>query len=210
MNTSLEYFGSISAFGASTLAFAAMVTANIAFTGVHILEEWKGEITPLYRVFGAIVGFCIPRWLGIALFTVLLAITQWTVGLIAYAGGLPILGKVSLAFSVGALGAVLGARAGDSIVSHWSLSLAGFLPNPGLRSTVLYAVEAILILVMFRKGLGLSVTAAWTGFACGFVAFLGVLPLMALAGAVFKRARRPRWVRGGVIPDWALAPDCNK
>jgi len=210
MNTSVDYFGSISAFGASGLAFAAVLTADIAFTGVHIWEEWKGENTPVYRVFGAIVGFCIPRWLGFALFTALLALIQWTVGLIAYAGGLPMLGTVGLSLSVGALGAVLGARVGDSIFSHWSLSLAGFLPNPGLRSTVLYAVEAILILVMFRKGLGLNVTAAWTGFALGFGAFLSVLPGIALARALFKSARRPRWVRGSVIPDWALARECKE
>lgn len=210
MNTSLQYFGSISTFGASALAFGGMLTADIVFTGVHIWEEWKGENTPLYRVFGAIVGFCIPRWLGFALFTALLALTQWTVGLIAYAGALPILGTVGLSYSVGALGVVLGARLGDSIFSHWGLSLAGFLPNPGLRSTLLYAVEAILILVMFRKGLGLNVTAAWRGFACGFLFFLLVLPGIALAAAAFKSGRRPRWVRGGVIPDWALARECKE
>jgi len=140
VNFSLEYFDRISVFGRSTLFLALILVLNIAFTSIHVWQEWKGKKWPLYRVFGAIVGFWFPRPIGFALFTLGLAVLQWALGIVAYSGYLPLLGMVPTSIAVGALGATLGARVGDSIISHWTLALAGYLPNPGLSSTCVVCV----------------------------------------------------------------------
>jgi hypothetical protein len=98
---------------------------------------------------------------------------------------------------------VLGARLGDSIISHWTLFLLGYRPNPGLSSTVLYALEAILILAAFQPGFHLQRTAAWCGFVIGFGFFLVIIPLLMLLRRFFKPWQRERWIRGRRIPDWA-------
>jgi hypothetical protein len=205
MNSAVEYFDSVSKFGASNIALDIVLAANLAFTGIHIWQEWRGEKAPLYRVFGAIVGFCFPGWIGFTAFTIVLAIVQWTTGVIAYTGGLPFLGMFSLAAGIGCLGFVLGARVSDSVISHWIVYFSGYRPNPGLSSTVLYALEAILIVVMFQRGLQLSPQSAWIGFALGFAAFLTVIPSLALLRAIFKSGQRPKWVRGQPLPDWVFA-----
>src|SRR6202011_2009372 len=52
----LEYFNSVSIFDHSAVALFLILGANWAFTLIHVLQEWKGEKVPLWRVFGAIVG----------------------------------------------------------------------------------------------------------------------------------------------------------
>lgn len=205
MSTSLDYFNTIFAFGRSRAALLIVLGANLAFTAVHIWEEARGERAPLYRVFGGIVGVCLPKTVGIAIFTVLLGAVQGMAGLVAYTG-LP-RGQSCLAFGVGALGFVLGARIGDSVISHWTVFLEGFRPNPGLRSTVLYVLEFVGILIMFQPGLRANTTAALVGLTIGIGLFLSVLPLMAIAGLCIKSWQRPRWVREGEMPTWVLDPD---
>ena len=201
MNPSLEYFDRISSLGPPALALGVIVTINIAFTSIHIWQEWRTR-WPLYRVFGAIVGLAVPRSIGVLVFVILLAVTLWGAGLAAYTG-LP--RTACICFSIGALGFVLGARLADSILSHWILALIGYRPNPGLSSTALYILEAILIFVAFRPGLALDRGAAAIGFAAGWLFFILPLPTMALLSRIFPRARRKPWVRGEPIPDWADA-----
>lgn len=196
------YLGQVSIFD-SLLALVLLVALNWAFTLIHILQEWKGESVPLWRVFGAVVGVCIPNWLGFLLFTLSLCVLQWLVGLAGIAGWLPLFGTLPLHVGVGALGAVVGARIADSVVSHWALYRLGYRPNPGLSSTVLYCVEAIFILIAFGAGLARESAAAWIGFACGALFFIAVLPLLRLSGTIFPSWRREPWVRGTPIPDWA-------
>jgi hypothetical protein len=203
MASPLEYFGSISIFGPSVAMLALVLAADIAFTGIHVWQEWKGEPWPLWRVFGAVVGLRIPDALGFVAFTVTLALGQWALGLMAYAGWLPLVGMVCAPLAIGSLGAVLGARIADCCVSHWALWLLGYRPNPGLSSTVLYAVEAVVIVAAFRRGLALDPLAAGIGFACGAGFFLGVIPGLALLRAFFKPCQREPWIRGEPIPAWA-------
>jgi hypothetical protein len=179
---------------------------NWAFTLVHILQEWKGEEVPLWRVFGAVVGLRVPDGLGFVSFTLGLCLLQWLVGLMAIAGWLPIVGPLPLAWGIGALGAVIGARLADNVVSHWGLYGLGYRPNPGLSSTVLYTIEAVFILWAFRKGLSLDPTAAWIGFALGAGFFVAVLPTLRLLRIVIAPWRRDPWVRGQPIPAWAREP----
>ena len=165
---------------------------------------------PLWRVFGAIVGLFISNGWGFLVFTLVLCALQWLLGFAAIAGWLPVIGSLDQPYGVGpygvgALGAMLGARVADSVVSHWSLYWLGYRPNPGLSSTVLYCAEVIFILVTFRPGLSAAPTAAWIGFAGGVIFFVGVLPVLRLLRIVLPKCRREPWVRSEPIPAWALA-----
>jgi len=198
----LDYLNSDSIFDHSTLALLLILGANWAFTLIHVLQEWRGEKVPLWRVFGAVVGMRLPDWLGFLSFTLGLTVLQWAVGLAAIAGWLPFVGALSTAAGVGALGAVIGARVGDNVISHWGLYSVGYRPNPGLSSTILYSLEAIFILVTFRAGLSLAPRAAWIGFLCGVGFFAAVLPVLRLLRVV-PSWRRERWVRWTPLPEWA-------
>jgi hypothetical protein len=195
-----DYLSQVSIFDSALVLFV-ILGANWAFTLIHILQEWKGEDVPLWRVFGAVVGVWIPNWLGFLSFTVSLCAIQWLVGLAAIAGWLPLVGALSLPVGVGALGVLIGARLADCVVSHWGLYALRYRPNPGLSSTVLYSAEAIFILVTFHKGLSLHPCAAWIGFACGAGFFVAVMPVLRCLRVV-PAWRRERWVRGQPIPAW--------
>jgi hypothetical protein len=194
----LEYFSQVSIFH-SALAMFLIVGANWAFTLVHILQEWKGEEVPLWRVFGAVAGVFVPNSLGFLSFTVALCLLQWLIGLMAITGwpGSPDW------LPIWALGTMIGARLADSAVSHWLLYARGYRPNPGLSSTVLYVAEAIFILVTFQKGLTAHPTAAWIGFGCGAGFFIVLVWLGLWLLRLFKPSwRRDKWVRGEPIPAW--------
>jgi len=188
----------------STLALFLILGVNWAFTLVHILQEWKGEEVPLWRVFGAVVGARVPDWLGFVGFTVGLTAALWLVGLAAIGGWAPIVGQLTLPAGVGALGVLVGARIGDSVVSHWALYGLGYRPNPGLSSTILYCAEAIFILATFWKGFSLAPGAAWFGCVLGAFFFCLVLPLLRCLRLV-PALRRDRWRRGEPLPAWAKA-----
>src|SRR5262249_41462237 len=196
MTSPLDYFAGISIFGPSAVMLAVVLAAAIAFTGIHVWQEWKGEQWPLWRVFGAVVGLRIPDGLGFFGFTVALALGQWVLGLMAYAGWLPLVGMVGEPLAIGALGAVLGARVAACRGSHWTLWLLRYRPNPGLSSTVLYVIEAVVIVVAFRRGLASDPAAARIGFAAGALFFLGVIPGLALARLFITPWQRKPWVRG--------------
>jgi hypothetical protein len=202
MGSILDYLDRVSIFGPSAVALFAVLTINWSFSLLHILEEWRGEEVPLWRVFGAVVGVKIPDPLGFALFTVGLLALLLAVGLSGMTGWLPFLGQLPLPTAVGALGAILGALSADSIISHWLLYWLGYRPNPGLRSTVLYAVEFVFILIAFWKGLTLAPTPAWIGVGIGAAFFILVLPALRAFRAIPSWRREP-WVRWQPIPEWA-------
>ena len=202
----LDHFERVSIFGPSAVALWLIVAVNWIFTAVHIYEEWKGESVPLWRAFGAIVGVRLPDWLGFAFFTVLLTLVLWTIGLAGIAGWwLLFFSTASTWWGVWALGAVIGARVTDTVVSHWIPFAVGYRPNPGIRSTPLYVVEALFLLYAFWPGLVSEPLAAWLGLLAGAIVFVLVLPAIWVAGLVVRDWRHPHWLRGTVIPNWALA-----
>lgn len=202
-----DYFETVSIFGPSVLVMVLIVVVNWAFTAIHVYQEYRGKPVPLWRNFGAIVGVRLPDRLGVLFFTVGLTLILWALGLAAITGWLPIKGPLPPTVAIGALGAVIGARVSDTLVSHWGLYAVGYRPNPGIGSTPLYVLEAIFLLVAFRDGLSLEPTAAWIGFAGGIAAFVIVLPSIWIAGLVFPSWRHsPSWIRGRDIPDWADQP----
>ena len=89
-------------------------------------------------------GCGFPNRAGFLVFTVGLTLALWGAGLAGICGCLPI-AKHLLAATVGALGVIIGARISDTLVSHWGLYALGYRPNPGLKSTPLYVLEAIFI-----------------------------------------------------------------
>ena len=199
----LDYFRQVSIFD-SALAMFLILGANFAFTLIHILQEWKGEKVPLWRVFGAVVGTYLPNWLGFLSFTVALCLLQWWVGLTGITGwpdGVQPNGVRP--FAIGAIGALVGARIADNVVSHWGLYTLGYRPNPGLSSTVLYTIEAIFILIVFHKAYSLDPVAWRWGFLCGAGFFILVLPLLWGLHVLIPSWRRDKWVRGEPIPAWA-------
>jgi hypothetical protein len=198
----MDYLAQVSIFGSLT-ALLLILGANWAFTLAHILQEWKGEEVPLWRVFGAIVGVFVPNRFGFLVFTVGLCLALWLIGLMAIAGWLPIIGSLPHCLGVWALGVLVGARVTDSVISHWLLYGLAYRPNPGLSSTALYVLEAIFIIVTFHKGFAAFPVAASVGFALGAVAFILVLPSLRLLPRICPRLRRDPWERGRPIPEWA-------
>jgi len=198
----LDYFNRVSILDHSTVALLLILGANWAFTLIHILQEWKGEKAPLWRVFGAVVGVRLPNSLGFLGFTLGLTLLQWALGLAAITGWLPFVGTLSDSAAARALGSLIGARVGDNVISHWGLYSMGYRPNPGLSSTALYSIEAIFILATFWPGLSLDPTAAWKGVAWGAAFFAAVLPGLWLLRVV-PWWRRERWVRWTPLPEWA-------
>jgi hypothetical protein len=200
----LDHLDKVSVFGPSAVALFLILGLDWVFTGVHTYQEWRGEEAPLWRVFGAIVGLRLPNWLGFLSFTVTLTLVLWGVGLAGIAGWLPFVGHLSLPAAVGALGVLIGARISDTLVSHWGLYLLGYRPNPGLKSTPLYVLEAVFILLTFWHGLALYPHAALCGFALGAVAFILVLPILWVVRVIALPWRRERWIPWQPLPAWAM------
>jgi len=198
----LDHLQKVSIFD-STLALFLILGASCAFTLIHVLQEWKGESVPLLRVFGAVVGTYLPNWVGFLGFTVVLCAAQWLIAAMAIAGW-PAFSDPPW-WSIWALGALVGARIGDSVVSHWLLYGLRYRPNPGLSSTVLYALGAIFLLIAFRKGYAVNPHAYRVGFLWGAGFFVAVLPGLWLLHWIVPGWRREKWVRGEPIPDWAKA-----
>jgi hypothetical protein len=196
MDEALDHFNSISGFGRSAPLLILILAANFAITALHSFQEWKGAGAPLWRNFGAIVGVKIPDRLGFLGFTAGLTLTLWALALIGIAG-LP--RWIPPAF---ALGALIGARLSDTLVSHVLLNALRYRPNPGLSSTPLYVLEALFLIVAFRAGLA----ADWASARCGIIAgagfFVAVLPLLWLAQLLIPGWRRERWQRGQPMPAW--------
>jgi hypothetical protein len=196
MDEALAHFNSISGFGRSAPLLVLILAASFAFTALHAWQEWKGDGAPLWRNFGAIVGVKIPDWLGFLGFTAGLTLTLWALALIGIAGWPR---WIAPAF---ALGALIGARLSDTLISHVLLNALGYRPNPGLSSTPLYIIEALFLIVAFRAGLAADPTSACRGIAAGAVFFVAVLPLLWLLRFPVPGCRRERWQRGHAMPAW--------
>jgi hypothetical protein len=202
MTAIFDHLDQVSVFGRSSVVLFLILGFDWAFSAVHAYEEWRGEEAPLWRVFGAVVGLWLPNWLGFLSFTLGLTLLLWGVALAGITGWLPIVGQLSLAGAVGALAALVGARISDTLVSHWSLYALGYRPNPGLKSTPLYVIEAVFILLTFWKGLSLSPQAAWLGFACGAGFFILVLPALRVWRVIAPSWQRAPWMRWQPLPAW--------
>ncbi len=198
----LEHLDQVSMFGRSFIALVVLLGLDWGFSAVRSYEEWRGESAPLWRVFGAIVGLWLPNWLGFMLFTLGLTFILWSAGLLAIAGWYPFIGDISVPVAVGALGFIIGARISDTLVSHWALYAAGYRPNPGLRSTPLYVLEAVILLMAFRQGISLAKSAAFWGFACGAGFFVLVLPLLRALRTIALPWQRTAWTRWQPLPAW--------
>jgi hypothetical protein len=196
MDQALDHFNQISGFGRSAPLLIIILAADVAITGLHSFQEWKGAGGPLWRNFGAIVGVKIPDPLGFLGFTAGLTLGLWALALIGIAGCPR---WIPPAF---ALGALIGARVSDTLVSHILLNALRYRPNPGLSSTPLYIIEALFLIVALRAGLAADPTSACWGIIVGAGFFVVVLPLLWLARLLVPGWRRERWQRGRAMPAW--------
>jgi choline dehydrogenase-like flavoprotein len=109
--------------------------------------------------------------------------------------------KVPTNYAAVALGALLGARLADTLVSHVGRYAFGYRPNPGLPSTTFYVFEAVFFFVTFFRGLTASFPLPCVGFVIGALPFCtDVMLLRSLR--IVKRWRRNRWCAGEPLPDW--------
>ena len=197
----LDHLDQVSIFGRSSVALFLILGLDWAFSAVHAYDEWRGEEAPLWRVFGAIVGLWLPNWLGFLSFTLLLTLVLWGAGLAGICGWLP-MWQLSPPETVGALGVIIGARISDTLVSHWGLYALGYRPNPGLKSTPLYVLEAAFIALTFWKGLSQAPCAAWTDVALGAGFFILVLPGLRALRTILPCWARAPWIRWQPLPEW--------
>jgi hypothetical protein len=177
-----------------------ILIADFAFTLLHSYQEWKGPGAPLWRNFGAIVGLEIPDRYGFLLFTVGLTLVLLVLG---FVGIVAPLGDSLTAF---ALGALIGARLSDTLVSHLLLHSLGYRPNPGLSSTPLYVIEAFFLAWAFHERLWENQIAGKLGLTSGVAFFIVVLPALKLAWYALPSLRRTPWQRGQPMPAWATRP----
>jgi len=196
MDQALDHFNQVSGFGRSAPLLILILAASFAITALHSWQEWKGEGGPLWRNFGAIAGVKIPDPLGFLVFTAGLTLVLWVLALSGIAGWPR---WISPAF---ALGALIGARVSDTLVSHVLLNALGYRPNPGLSSTPLYIIEALFLIVAFRAGLAADPASACWGIVAGVAVFVAVLPLLWLLQLLIPGWRRERWQRGRAMPGW--------
>jgi hypothetical protein len=195
----LDHLSEVSIFDHSVFALFVIFGVSAAITLVHTLEEWKAPGGPLWWNFGAIVGVRIPDFLGFLLFTVLLTFALWLVSLVAITGNLVIF-SVGTKYSAVALGALIGARLGDTLVSHFLLYVLGYRPNPGLSSTPLYIFEAGFLIMTFLKGITAGCGFTCLGLGIGVFAFCIVLPILWFL-KIFKTGwRMSRWLPGQPLP----------
>ena len=196
----LDHLSEFSIFDHSILALFLILGISFALTIFHTLQELKGPGGPLWRNFGAIVGVWVPNWLGFPFFFLILTAALWLVALVAITGSLVIYPVQSECAAV-ALGALIGARLGDTLVSHVLLYLLRYRPNPGLASTPLYFIEAVFFIVTFYKELTAGGGFTCVGLVIGALVFFLVLPSL-WSLRIVKNWRRDRWRPGEHLPAW--------
>lgn len=175
-----------------------ILLADFAITSLHSIQEWKGVGAPLWRNFGAIVGLDVPDRLGFLFFTALLTLTLFAIGCVG------ITGLFGPWLTAAALGALIGARLSDTVVSHVLPYIVGYRPNPGLSSTPLYVFEAIFIGWAFSERLAAQPSPAIFGSIAGVLMFVAVLPALRLARRLVPAWQRPPWSSWQPMPSWAL------
>jgi hypothetical protein len=158
--------------------FAVLFVINLVLTLAHSMQERRGR---LWAYFGNIAGVHIPETLGFVGFFILLTLTLWIVGGVAFLA--PWFGAgPPFGLSIAAVGALIGARLSDSWYSHIRLHRLGFRPNPGLGTVPLYIIEAAVLGVVFFPGLVSHPIHACAGLLLGGAFFAGVLPGLRKAG----------------------------
>src|SRR4051812_13823911 len=202
MDQALAHFDQISGFGRSAPLLLLILAADFGITALHTWQEWKGEGGPLWRNFGAVAGVKIPDPLGFLGFTAGLTLALWALALIGIAGWFPLTGPVGIGSAAFALGALIGARVSDTLISHVLLNALRYRPNPGLSSTPLYVLEALFLIVAFRAGLAADWASAIWGIIVGAGFFVAVLPGLWLLQLLIPGWRRARWQRGRAMPAW--------
>ncbi len=126
--------------------------ASAVFTLLHTAEEvWTGDGAPFWGYYRRHFGHGIGDIAGALLFSGL-ALTLIGLAISGYLCGSPFF-----------LGGLIGARIGDSVLSHIGLRVQFVGPNPGLATAPLYLVEAAVVPCV------LPVSAV--GVALGFGAF---------------------------------------
>jgi hypothetical protein len=198
-----DYADSVSSLGRSAALPLLLLALSWAFSAIHVLDEWRGSAIPLWRAFGAIEGVCLPNSLGFLFFTVALLLILWIVGSGAIVG-LGLGGPLTTEQGVFCLGALIGALVSDCIFSHWIPYLAGYRPNPGVRSTPLYVFEAALLIWLFWKGLSAHPAQSVVGALVGALFFLAVWGFLVALRLCVPPWRRPCWIVGQPIPPWAI------
>jgi hypothetical protein len=181
----------------STPLLVLILVTDFALTSLHSYQEWKGAGAPLWRNFGAIVGLDISDKWGFRIFTVGLILTLFVVGFVG------IMAPLGAGLTAGALGALIGARLSDTLVSHVLLHSVGYRPNPGLSSTPFYVLEALFIAWAFQARLAADPYWAKAGFVAGAASFVLVLPGLWLARWIWRDRIRPCWTRWQPMPSWA-------
>jgi hypothetical protein len=101
------------------------------------------------------------------------------------------------------LGALIGARLSDTLISHVLLYGVGYRPNPGLSSTPLYVLEALFIVWAFQPRLAANPSSAKAGLVLGILAFVLVLPGLWLVRQAMPAWKRSPWPRWQPMPSWA-------
>jgi hypothetical protein len=201
INQMLDHLSKVSVFNHSFPALFLILGLSLAFTLLHTLEEWKGRGGPLWRNFGAVVGARIPDWFGFPIFFVILTGALWLITLVAITGSL-LKHAVSPHCADVALGALIGARLGDTLVSHLLLYVLRYRPNPGLTSSSLYVAEAVFLIATFHPGLIAGGSSSCLGLLLGAGSFCLVLPLLWLLRTVIPCWREVPWRRGELPPEW--------
>ena len=197
----LDHLSEVSIFDHSALALFLILGISLAFTLLHTLQELKGHGGPLWRNFGAIVGVSVPDSLGFLVFFVGLTAALWLVAIVAITGSL-LTYALQTEWAAGALGALIGARLGDTLISHVLLYVLRYRPNPGLASTPLYVAEAVFLIATFSRGLTAGNGSTCVGLFIGAVFFCFVLPLLWFVRIVMPSWRRERWRPGESLPAW--------
>jgi len=197
----LDHLSEVSIFDHSVPALILILCMSMAITFIHTYEEWKGRGGPLWRNFGAIVGAWVPDWLGFPFFFLILTTALWLAALVAITGSLLIC-AVEAKYAALALGVLIGARVGDTLISHIRPYVKGYRPNAGLRSTTLYILEAGFLTATFFTGLSSGGIFTCFGLVIGAFFFALVRPLLRCLRIV-KSWRRDEWRPGAAPPAWA-------
>lgn len=200
INPMLNHLSKVSIFDHSKPALFLILGISLAITLFHTLQELRGRGGPLWRNFGAIVGVWVPNWLGFLFFFLILTAALWLVALVAITGSL-IVYPVQFKCTAVALGTLIGARLTDTLVSHFSLYVLRYRPNPGLGSTLFYIIEAFFLRVTFSRGLTAGGGFTCLGLVIGASVFLLVLPSL-WSLRIVKSWRRDRWRPGEPLPAW--------
>lgn len=148
-------------------------------TVAHAIEELGGDLPAYFTRIGAesvarrpAFVVRVPRWFAVALFGPALASTLLVLALYAYPTSPAWAQSPQGTIASVAAAALCGARLGDSVLSHWLLSWFE-RPNPGLRTTLLYAGEGVMLAVQIHWGIEEA-----AAFAIAAGSFLAINPVI--------------------------------